>query len=406
LAIACAVISAVVGLFGMAAREQYSRIPQAEYKMDREASMSKQQAVMPSSPFPRQGPAEKWAPKSGLSYLAEDEGRSTGAIEDKLQRLKQADPKAIVQTGPGVPSWSWKKWTLNWNGPVKRNQHLKLYLLSPGQNAFLSVLRVLLLTALASLFVRRRDVGTGSTAGAALLMVSVIFAPPAAYAQTQQFPGPDLLQELENRLLNARCTSGCTTLETLSLEIDGQEVKIQAAAASDGSGAVALPGPFDQFLPERILVDGAETSAIRRDERGLLWVRVANGTHSVSASGRLIPSSTVMLQFGSAPKRVLVHAPAWDVDGISETGSVGSSLQLIRKSGSAVKTGETEKQEVLLPPWFIVERRLDLGIPWTVRTKVLRLGNTERAQLVKIPLVHGEAVNNPDVKVEKGEVLL
>ncbi len=68
-----------------------------------------------------------------------------------MKRAKQADPNARGQTGPGVPSWSWRSYYLGWQGPVRADQELRLYLISPGLALVLAVLRIalwLLLTAL------------------------------------------------------------------------------------------------------------------------------------------------------------------------------------------------------------------------------------------------------------------
>ena len=46
-------------------------------------------------------------------------------------RLRDFDPKASVQTGPGIPAWSWRSVNLRWSGPVQKDQSLHLYLLSP-----------------------------------------------------------------------------------------------------------------------------------------------------------------------------------------------------------------------------------------------------------------------------------
>src|SRR5262249_12806484 len=46
--------------------------------------------------------------------------------ESSLQ-AQEFDPKAMIQTGPGIPSWQWRKVWLGWNGPVERSQQLHLF---------------------------------------------------------------------------------------------------------------------------------------------------------------------------------------------------------------------------------------------------------------------------------------
>ena len=41
-------------------------------------------------------------------------------------------PNAIVQAGPGIPSWQWNAYRLSWNGPVDAEQSLRLLVLHAG----------------------------------------------------------------------------------------------------------------------------------------------------------------------------------------------------------------------------------------------------------------------------------
>ena len=61
----------------------------------------------------------------------------------KLQQ--QYTPDIKVQTGPGLPVWSWQRATLRWNGPVAADERLRLWLLPPWAT------RILLLAGLALL---------------------------------------------------------------------------------------------------------------------------------------------------------------------------------------------------------------------------------------------------------------
>lgn len=76
-------------------------------------------------------------------------GKRKKSIQQRRNRqLSQVDPKAVVQTGPGLPDWSWSKWPLRWSGPVAKDHTLELILLSPAMNLALAILRVVLLIAL------------------------------------------------------------------------------------------------------------------------------------------------------------------------------------------------------------------------------------------------------------------
>ena len=61
----------------------------------------------------------------------------------------EQDPKAVLQTGPGVPGWTWRSYSLTWSGPVGRDHSMRLFLLSPGMNRLLTLVRLALLAAFA-----------------------------------------------------------------------------------------------------------------------------------------------------------------------------------------------------------------------------------------------------------------
>ncbi len=58
--------------------------------------------------------------------------------------LQQNDPNAQLQTGPGLPTWSWNSWQLSWRSPVESNHKIQLKLLSPTHKRILACLRIVL----------------------------------------------------------------------------------------------------------------------------------------------------------------------------------------------------------------------------------------------------------------------
>ena len=84
------------------------------------------------------------APPAGdvIDRISDSGGGSFTKYKVSQKRSKQIDPNAVVQTGPGVPVWQWRSYHLSWQGPVKSDQLLRLYLLSPGQAFFLAILRI------------------------------------------------------------------------------------------------------------------------------------------------------------------------------------------------------------------------------------------------------------------------
>ena len=115
------------------------------------------------------------------------------------------DPDALIQTGPGLPSWSWRAVNMGWNGPVDRGQEIHLWLLSPRVNAVLCFLRVGLLALLIAGLLGRRPWAVMRTGGATAVLLLLVAAVPEPAIADQDlkggFPPKWMLEELEQRLL-------------------------------------------------------------------------------------------------------------------------------------------------------------------------------------------------------------
>ena len=133
-------------------------------------------------------------------------------------------------------------------------------------------------------------------------------------------------------------------------------------------------------------------------------MRVPHGVHKVSVEGQLQRRNSATLQFGIVPQHVVLKAEGWTVDGLSKTGSVGESLQIIRAGQETEKKEDAleTQAEIPLPDWYVVTREITLGQPWVVSTTVRRLGAGERSQMMKLPLLAGESVTEESIKVESG----
>src|SRR5262249_50080995 len=139
------------------------------------------------------------------------------------------DPTAIVQTGPGLPRWSWTTLALTWSGPVTATQRLHLYLLSPAVNLVLAFLRAaLLLVVIARMFPSAgryfpRGWGPGASMGAAIAILGIVLAPGVARADV---PSKEMLDDLASRLTRApECLPSCATSGRMFLEARGDVLR-------------------------------------------------------------------------------------------------------------------------------------------------------------------------------------
>lgn len=318
--------------------------------------------------------------------------------------LLKIDPNAIVQTGPGIPSWRWRSWNLSWNGPVDKSHEIKLLLIGPKLNLVLSLVRIGLLIWLSFVFLKGASVFTASkqTQKAILLLFLLgIYTPQTTHAQS--FPSEEMLSELEKRLYQHDCKENCTQASNVSLRVSGERLTLSAQVHSDTQGAWALPGPLDQLYPETVSLNGTETLSLQRGSDGIVWVRVPKGVHTIEMNARLPERNTVSLQFSIPPQHLTIEAPNWEIVGLSPQGTLEGSLQLSRKVGHTRSlTKEAAQDEVLLPEWFLVERNIEIGVPWSISTTVTRFTNLDRPTSTSVSLLQGETPTSGAVKVENG----
>ena len=236
---------------------------------------------------------------------------------------------------------------------------------------------------------------------------------PTAPAQAQVVPRSDVLGQLHDRVLaGANCEGPCAVASEASLRAEGDALVVTAEVHVQRPAGWRVPGPLADYRVVTVTVDGAATQALRRDGAGFAYVRLEPGRHQVVVTGLLPPSSTATLQLGEQdwrPRRVLFEGVGWTIDGLDPNGVPDGSVQLTRSQASddRAPAGEASAStdETTLPPWYRVQRRLTLAMPWQVETLVVRT-DAARPALVKVPLLEGEVVLTEGVRVEDGHALV
>lgn len=374
----------------------------------------------PAAPPPPPAQAAAEAPAADLNVRAKAQesatidsmklsrSRAIPKIAESVspQRAYQSiDPDAKVQTGPGLPDWRWHEYQLSWDGPVRQDQQLELWLISPWVNKILVVLRLVLLAALLARIagIALRGIPDGKRFGlfgkeiaVVLLALSAILHPDTASAQ---LPDEKLLAELKEKLLRpADCLPECAEISRLSVQAAGSVLRLGLEVDAAIDSALPLPGGAKQWLPREARLDG-KTAYVHRDEQGGLWLLTPAGKHRVELAGELPAGDTLQLPLPRKPRRVDVSAAGWEVAGLSDEAEVGDTLQLSRRQ-KAGKAGAAPA----LPPFLRVERRLVLDLVWHVETTVRRESPPGVPALVQIPLLPGEAVTTGGVIVKDGKV--
>jgi hypothetical protein len=348
----------------------------------------------------------KESAKARTGYAAESTSYATRDL---------IDPNAIVQTGPGVPSWRFREFALRWSGPVERHERVRLYLLPPLATRLWSLasalLSGLLLVGLLRAITppridpprstrppRRSDI-TVTVLG---LLLSVAL-PSWVHAQ-QATPSPELLQELRTRLLaQPSCAPHCVSVPKLSLSLGDQRLDVRVELHAGDAAVYRAPGPLDSWAIDRVRLDGQEALAAARLEDGFLYVRVPPGIHTLELAGPVPPHRASTLALGSpTPHRVEAHGRGWLIEGLHADGTSEASLELRRE----VASSDPVATEQSLTPWLEVRRELELGLRFRVRTTVTRLGPAAESVLVRLPLLAGESVTEAGLSAENGSVVL
>lgn len=326
------------------------------------------------------------------------------------------DPGALIPTGPGLPDWKWQAVTLNWNGPVSRQQHIRFFLLSPTLNFIFCLLRVALLAALLwGLFDWRpwwQKIKPHVPSAAMLMAALSILSPgPARAAEAVEdgaavFPPPALLETLKQRLLEQPdCLPQCADMSRLELTVTGDNLQVMLKVHAARQTAVPLPVNHQSWTPDQILLDNAPISGLSRDERGQLWGLVSAGLHTLVMVGDIGHLGVLQIPLPLKPHMAAFTAPGWDVKGIQPDGTVGASIQLVRLQETRQGTSG-QKEGPVLPVFLNVKRRLQLGLTWRVTTTVSRITPIGSPVVVSIPLLDHASVITEGLPTAQGEVLV
>lgn len=327
---------------------------------------------------------------------------SYGGSAASLQRI---DPQANLQTGPGLPQWQWRSVHLSWNGAVDSQQQIRLWYLPPWAMMLLHFAQALLVAVLAlKLFgVLAGNKHLSLPSLTCLILVPMLIAPSReAYAD---LPDTQMLEQLKTRLLQAPpCLPSCAQIADMQLSVKPDTMRIELQLHAQQDLAVPLPAQLEQWFPEQISVDGGEALTLMRQDDDSLWLVVAAGVHKVTMQGRYATPDKFSLPLSLPPQHASVNAEGWRVDGLYEDGKVGPQLEFSRLQ---IEAGPKNIPHLAALPGFLrIERTLHLRLDWRITTRVEQLITAENPVMLELPLLKGEAVTSPQIRVKDGKVLV
>ena len=318
------------------------------------------------------------------------------------------DPKALIQTGPGLPKWRWRSYAMKWNGPVNKDQEVRLWLLSPLINLLLSITRVILLALLIYCLIglRRLKIQAKDFTFSALLLSIFIFPGFAAGGEvTAGYPPPELLKELKMKLLKKpACLPECAESPRMEITVSLESLRIIYQIHAGIDTAVPLPGSSELWRTKDVFNGSRPVKGLMRDRDGSLWVFVPEGIHTITLIGNAPSEDSFQIPLPLKPHRVVIQSQGWDVQGVDKDGRAGSSIKLVRKVEN--KSKKQAKATIALLPFLHIERNVYLGLDWQVYTTVRRLTPVGAPVVISVPLIPGESVISAGILVENGKVLI
>ncbi len=363
--------------------------------------------AMPPPPQPQRKSREKsealYASMPASLAPAPRAGGKSADISNMLY-----DSKAKIQTGPGIPEWSWRTVSFGWDGPVQTGQTVRPILISVNTERVLTILRVLSLIALGGLLLRSRNHAPAKKTNLppplpTAAMTAVLFLALSLFnhgTANAEFPSPELLKEYKERLSKpAEVFPNTAEIPFVSLSLNEKKLRCVAEIHTGTRTSVPLPGKLPAWSPLSVSVDGKPQSALRRND-GYLWVVLEPGVHKVEVSGTLGDAAEWEWSFLLRPRKISVDAPGWSFSGIQENGVPEQQIFFSRQQKKQESEAIYDRQDY--QPLVAVERTLEIGLVWQVRTTVTRLSPTGKAISLQLPLLENERVLTPNAILKNG----
>ena len=409
-------------------------------------------AVSNNAELPRRAGAssKELMQRYGLTTTASSLSDSPAApaqSQAAFENLRQ-DVKARIQTGPGLPEWTWRSVSFGWNGPVQSSQRLHPVLIPQSIERLLTLLRTALLLALGATLLRQGRSGRSearptshtnptvpmatTTAITALLwLASTLFtgtslqaaeapvrvnppsrapvqapiqqlaaAPVAAPTTPAGIPDATTLETLRQRLLEkSDAFPNAASISAVAMKLSGQQLLMDVEVHCAAETAVPLPGRLPAYSPLTVVVNGRWAAALRRDD-GYLWTVLPPGVHRVRVEALLSNTGDWEWSYLLKPRQVSIDAPDWTVVGVRADGVPEQQVFFSPKQKVAAAAATYDRQD--LQPIVAVQRRLELGLQWQLQTVIQRLSPVGKAVSMRIPLLPGENVLSQGRVVQDG----
>ena len=347
----------------------------------------------------------------------------------KRARMNQYASNSVIQAGVAEPNWNWAQHRIEFNGPVKPEQHTKLWLLPPWVTGTLRFLAMLALALIMLMLLRagpvdsdssgkrrfwwqawprtNRDIDNATSLPMSKPVAVIITAIlTLASAQVAAQPSPEILDQLKTQLeQSALCnpSNACIDLSEVRVSVNDGQLNLEAIAQAGARTLVQLPYPERSLGKADFSIDGVNVAPVMRTEQIVYFV-LERGVHVVNMRAP-IRENPLQLSFALNPQRVLVNVPGFDTSGLRDGKLAANSLELI-KIAAAGEVAQAQVSTNQFPPYVQVSRQLRFDLDWQVVTTVRRLSEFDGGMSIKLPLIAGERPLDSNIEIKAGFALV
>jgi len=314
-----------------------------------------------------------------------------------------------VQTGPGLPQWTWNVQSLVWNGPVAATQTLDLTLARPALvrlgHVATAIVSVLLIALLFLALLGRESVQARLPRLVSgllpLLLVSLIAVPEESRADST--PSESILKVLEERLMKKpECFPGCASVESLGIRLAAGQAVLDLRVHAGSLVSVPLISG-STWMPTSVIVDGE--AAVLTRQGNTLEVAVREGVHRVQLAGAV--SHLERFEIGLPTQPAVIETSVdevWLISGLIEGRAVGGSLGFERQKRQEARDDASVLQQDAAAPFVEIRRHIRFDLDWQVSTEVTRLAPVIGGFTVKVALLPGESILEGGYQADGGFV--
>ena len=348
--------------------------------------------------------------------MLKESGSKAAYLKKEVQNQQRYAQSNVVQTGGGEPDWRiGQNYTLSWTGPILAEQTVRFIISPPWLTRLLRVAMIALLGWLVWRVLRRIRPDGGkparvpplpqvvATAALTVLTVAALWLPatPASAQEPAAFPPKELLQSLRERVNRPpRCAPECASIARADIDMRGNTLTLRLQAHAATAVALPLPRAQDNATLLRARIDGQPADNVLRGDMAD-WAPLPRGVHLVELEYAVAGGDTA-LHFTLPPMRAVFSGQGWQMDGIDEDRLINQTVHLARTATGAkeqIKDGGAQQ----FPPYVRVTRTLRFALDWSVESTVARLSPREGGVTLAVPLLAGEHVTTPGIKVQGGE---